>query len=222
MKLKNFEKHFDKTILQRGKNYYYDGAVLSVEKISENEYTAEVEGSEIYEVTVEIDDNGHIDDISCDCPYDMGEYCKHEAAVLYALRDRSSSMSKTAVKKPNLPQLLEKCSNTQLVEIILEHAKEDKNFRNLLLMKLSENSDSDSIVSDFKRISDAYFKGRSDIDDVFTAGRLLIDKTEKLNSSVDKVKIYEEIISILEYGIENPYDYYYDEESWELFEMIDE
>lgn len=222
MNLKNFKEYFDNTILQRGKNYYHDGAVLSIEKISENEYTAEVDGSEIYEVTVEMDDNGNIYDISCDCPYDMGEYCKHEAAVLYTLRDRIVSMSKNTVKKSNLPQLLGKCSNTQLVEIILEHAKEDKNFRNFLRMKLSEDSDSNSIISDFKRISDIYFQGRSDIDNVFKAGKLLIDKTEKLSSSVDKVKIYTEIISMLEYGIENSYDYDYDEESWELFEIIDE
>lgn len=222
MKLKNFEENFDKTILQRGKNYYHDGAVLSIEKISENEYTAEVEGNEIYEITVEIDDNGNIDDISCDCPYDMGIYCKHEAAVLYALRDRTVMESKPTVKKSNLPKLLEKCNNVQLVEIILEHAKEDKSFGNYLCMKLSESSDSDSIISDFKCISDMYFKGHSDVNDVLKAGKLLADKTEKLNFFIDKIRIYAEVISILEYGIENSYDYDYDEESWELFETIDE
>ena len=116
MNLKNFEEYFDNTILQRGKNYYHDGAALSIEKVSENEYTAEVDGSEIYEVTAEMDDNGNIYDINCDCPYDMGEYCKHEAAVLYALRDSMLRASKPTVKKSNLPQLLGKCSNTQLME----------------------------------------------------------------------------------------------------------
>ena len=81
-------------------------------------------------------------------------------------------------------------------------------------MKLSESSDSNSIISDFKRISDMYFKGRSDINDVLRAGELLLDKTEKLNSSIDKIRIYAEVMSMLKYGIENPYDYYYDEESW--------
>ncbi|MDE6005878.1 MAG: SWIM zinc finger family protein [Oscillospiraceae bacterium] len=222
MNLKNFEENFDKTILQRGKNYYHDGAVLSIEKIFENEYTAEVEGYALYNVTVEMDDNGNIDDITCDCPYDMGEYCKHEAAVLYALRDSTVKTGKSNVKKSDLPQLLGKCSDTQLVEIILEHAKEDKSFGNYLCMKLSENSDSNSIVSDFRHISDIYFKGRSDVNDVLKAGRLLVDKTEKLNSSIDKIRIYTEVISILEHGIENSYDYDYDEESWELFETIND
>lgn len=220
MNLKNFEEYFDIKILQRGKNYYFDGAVLSIEMISKNEYTAEVEGCEIYEVTVKMNDNGDIKEISCDCPYDLGEYCKHEAAVLYALRDKNVRIINTTVNKSTLPQLLGKCNNTQLVEIILEHAKEDKSFANYLSMKLSESSDSNSIISDFKRISDIYFKGRSDIEDVLKAGRLFIDKTEKLSSCVEKVQVYAEVITMLENDIENSYDYNYDEESWELFETI--
>lgn len=220
MNLKNFEEYFDTKILKRGKDYYRDGAVLSIEKISENEYTAEVEGSEIYDVTVEIDDDGEIYDISCDCPYDMSEYCKHEAAVLYALRDSMVRAGKSTVKKSNLPQLLGKCNNVQLVEIILEHAKEDKSFGSYLRMKLSETSDSNSIISDFKRISDTYFKRHSDIDDVLKAGRLLVDKTENLSSSVDKIRVYAEIITMLENDIEEDCNSGYDEESLELFETI--
>ncbi|MDE5582720.1 MAG: SWIM zinc finger family protein [Ruminococcus sp.] len=220
MNLKNFEEYFDGTILQRGRNYYKNGAVLSIEKIDENEYTAEVDGSEIYDVSVEMDDYGNIYDISCDCPYDMGAYCKHEAAVLYALRERNIKITQSSAKKLNLPQLLGKCSSAQLAEIILEHAKEDKGFGNYLCMKLSETSDTNSIISDFKRISDTYFKRRSDIDDVLKAGRLLIEKTEKLASAVDKVQIYAEIILMLENDIEDACNNGYDEESWELFETI--
>ena len=32
MNLNDFEDYFDTTILKRGKNYYHDGAVLSIEK----------------------------------------------------------------------------------------------------------------------------------------------------------------------------------------------
>lgn len=220
MNLKNFEEYFDAKILKRGQNYYHDGAVLSIEKISENEYTADVEGSELYEVTVEMDDDGRIYDISCDCPYDMGDYCKHEAAVLYALRDKSTKIIQSTVKQSNLPQLLGKCSLNQLVEIILEHANEDKSFANYLRMKLSENSDSSSIITDFKHISDTYFRCHHDIDSVLKAGDLLIDKTEKLESSVDKIKVYAEIITMLEADIEEDCNNGYDEESWELFETI--
>lgn len=222
MNLKNFEEYFDTKILKRGKNYYYDGAVLSIEKVADNEYTADVEGSEIYEVTMEMNKDGEIYDINCDCPYDMGEYCKHEAAVLYALRDKNSRIIQSSVKQSSLPQLLGKCSPDQLVEIILEHAKKDKSFGNYLKMKLSDSSDSNSIISDFKHISDTYFKGRSDIEDVLKAGKLLIDKTENLNSSIDKIRVYAEMIIMLENDIEDACNSGYDEESWELFEIIDD
>ena len=35
------------------------------------EWVAEVEGSEVYSVTVEISDSGGIMDAFCDCPYDL-------------------------------------------------------------------------------------------------------------------------------------------------------
>jgi len=38
-------------------------------------------------VTVHLDDDREVEDISCTCPYDWGEHCKHEVASLYALRD---------------------------------------------------------------------------------------------------------------------------------------
>ena len=53
------------------------------------------------------------------------------------------------------------------------------------------------------------------------AGDLLIEKTEKLNSSMDKIRVYAEIITMLENDIEDACNSGYDEESWELFETID-
>jgi uncharacterized Zn finger protein len=45
-----------------------------------------VDGSEIYEVEVRLDEDGEILDIAYDCPYDWGEICKHQVAVLLAVR----------------------------------------------------------------------------------------------------------------------------------------
>ena len=47
-------------------------------------YEVEVEGTDIYLVEVKLDSNNNIVGTSCDCPYDMGEYCKHQVAVFYA------------------------------------------------------------------------------------------------------------------------------------------
>ena len=225
MTLNDFEKDFSKTILQRGKKYYISGAVQSVKKVAENTYHAEVDGSDLYEVTVELDAAKRVTNISCDCPYDMEAYCKHEAAVLYLLREHIESLQNETLKSTKsteLLQLLEKCSHAQLVEIIQEHAKSDKTFANYLRMQLSANADAGSIVSNFKRIVRFYFCGRSFLADVIKAGELFVEKTEQLSSAVKKVHAYAEVIDMLEMSIEKQEDSYdfNDEDSWELFHPI--
>lgn len=78
---------FSPRILDRGYAYFIDGTVHDIEK-SEFGYTAVVEGSRPYHVEVELDDDGTLVDADCDCPYAMdGNWCKHEAALMYALED---------------------------------------------------------------------------------------------------------------------------------------
>ena len=87
MNLDDFEDYIDPYItLMRGADYYSEGSVLSLEETSPNTYSAKVAGSKVYEVIVHLDDDREVEDISCTCPYDWGEHCKHEVAVLYALR----------------------------------------------------------------------------------------------------------------------------------------
>lgn len=78
MNLHNFESCIDKRIVARGYDYYKNYCVISVEEPEKNVYVAEVEGSELYTVEVELDDQEEIADSQCDCPYDWGEYCKRQ------------------------------------------------------------------------------------------------------------------------------------------------
>ncbi|NDL67800.1 SWIM zinc finger family protein [Anaerotalea alkaliphila] len=87
MHLNDFEKHIDPRILERGRDYYTSGAVLDLEEMEENSYEAEVEGTDLYTVWVDLDGDGEILETACDCPYEMGEYCKHQVAVFLALRN---------------------------------------------------------------------------------------------------------------------------------------
>ncbi|MGB4407227.1 MAG: SWIM zinc finger family protein [Sphaerochaeta sp.] len=92
MNLDDFEDDIEPAItLIRGEGYYLDGSVLSLEMPYPNHYSAKVAGSRIYQVTLVLDDDREIEEIACTCPYDWGEYCKHEVAVLYALRDQLAS-----------------------------------------------------------------------------------------------------------------------------------
>ena len=80
---------FREHILARGELYYYDGAVQELEK-TEHGYHAVVEGTEDYEVDIEMED-GQICEMYCTCPYaDDGNNCKHMAAPLVQSRRKKS------------------------------------------------------------------------------------------------------------------------------------
>lgn len=87
LNVSDFEAHISDIILERGWDYYRNDRVKSIEKDSRNTYTAIVAGTEDYKVTVKVGENGEIESADCDCPYDMGPYCKHKVAVFYSLRD---------------------------------------------------------------------------------------------------------------------------------------
>jgi len=82
---------FPPHIWQRGQNYYRDGNILDI-RYHGNCATAEIEGAEIYHVSVALDERtNRIEDFSCDCPYgEDGTPCKHLAALLCALEDTNN------------------------------------------------------------------------------------------------------------------------------------
>jgi uncharacterized Zn finger protein len=84
MQYNTFTKEIHALILQRGREYFRQGAVLNLTETADG-WTAEVEGQEPYHVAI----TGHDQPVEwfCDCPHDHGPVCKHVAAVLYAIRD---------------------------------------------------------------------------------------------------------------------------------------
>lgn len=78
----NWQKLFASHILERGYDYYCDGAVENIE-IGRDDIRADVVGTEDYEVEISLND-GKVTDMYCSCPYaEGGNNCKHMAAVLY-------------------------------------------------------------------------------------------------------------------------------------------
>lgn len=77
--LKNFEKLFSGQFLERGRDYYKEGAVKNVLKEG-NTITANVQGNALYRVSIDL----KTEEMECSCPCDFN--CKHMAAVLYSLR----------------------------------------------------------------------------------------------------------------------------------------
>ncbi len=97
MKLSDFERHIDSTILSRGENYYLSGCVDDIEEIDHGIWQADVFGTDNYQVRLHLKNDNEISSTGCDCPYDWGPICKHEVAALFALREQKSG--KMAGKK---------------------------------------------------------------------------------------------------------------------------
>ena len=68
----------------RGFDYYEDNLVLDLKKISEDIYTAKVEGTKTYDVVVDLN---HPLKSSCSCPFTEGNHkiCKHMIAVAFSV-----------------------------------------------------------------------------------------------------------------------------------------
>ena len=119
--LNNFDNQITGAVLKRGNQYYEDGNVVEISESSEGFWNAEVEGSEFYEVEVQLHKDDEIIDSSCDCPYD-GDICKHVIAVLYTIREEkviNIDVSETkAQKKLSFQDLLEKITLKEYKEFI--------------------------------------------------------------------------------------------------------
>ena len=77
-----WERLFRSHILKRGYDYYTDDKVR-INNIDEHRIEACVEGSEAYDVEIDIEECNIIG-MECTCPYAAGgNNCKHMAAVLY-------------------------------------------------------------------------------------------------------------------------------------------
>lgn len=137
--LKPWEYLFKTHILARGWDYYENGAVSSLERTGTG-YKATVEGSYDYEVGVEIYDNEVID-MFCDCPYaEDGNYCKHMAAVLYELEEKSAQMISEVRENPSdikteLENVIKNIDESKVRNILLEFALKDNSLQNHILTK---------------------------------------------------------------------------------------
>ena len=137
--LKPWEYLFKTHILSRGWDYYENGAVSSLEK-TETGYKATVEGSYDYEVEVEIYDN-EVVDMFCDCPYaEDGNYCKHMAAVLYEIEEKSAQMTSEVRENPadiktELENVIKNIDESEVRKLLLELALKDDSLQNQILTK---------------------------------------------------------------------------------------
>lgn len=140
-------------ILERGRDYFRNGHVVSFEEIEPGEYEAVVEGTDNYIVNFKVID-GNIEDHSCTCPYDYGSICKHiMAAVLYLQKEtgeirlfgnKSKKERKSAVKKntvaEQIDKLLDSVTHDDLKVFIRRKCISDPSFRRQVMSGLMYKS----------------------------------------------------------------------------------
>ena len=144
--LDQFKQIIDETILNRGLSYYKSGAVENFIKINNNEYEANVSGSEFYTVHLSIK-NQIITTHQCDCPFESGLVCKHIVAVIFHLlkedkqidpeESKKSSSKNTKPVNQQVQDILNVISHQELKDFVLENAVSDKKFRNHVLVSFN-------------------------------------------------------------------------------------
>ncbi|MDR2267380.1 MAG: hypothetical protein LBE09_07375 [Christensenellaceae bacterium] len=137
MNLNDFENFVNDSVLERGRKYKKQGKVAEL-SCDNNVYSALVEGTECYNVTIQVDNANQIVEHNCTCPYNMTNICKHEVAVLYAIRDGLDEPRATKAKKPrtsskekptkeqSIKDAIAYLSRQELEEILLRRAENDK------------------------------------------------------------------------------------------------
>jgi hypothetical protein len=194
MTIDNFEKHINPAILERGRNYFNDGLVGDLEE-DDHTWTAEVYGSEDYQVAITLNEQGEICEHSCDCPYD-GTLCKHVAAVCYAVREEtakhltiSSEEISVKAKKGTFENLLNRINMNEYKDFIRRHAAQDKNFKTRFELFFSNKGSNVDIERKYGDLIRKLVRKYSDhgFIDYRATGRLSSDMNKLLNDGSDMI-----------------------------------
>ena len=130
----DWQKYFDKSILDRGYAYYNNNEIICVLK-NKNQVTAKVSGSETYEVNIDLDD---LSSMRCSCPYSKGgNKCKHLAAVLFAIDDHKYEEMQVKEERKedeyDIERMVNECDELFLRYFLSEIIKDNKNIKTINL-----------------------------------------------------------------------------------------
>lgn len=201
--MEDWKSLFQAHILARGLDYYKSEAVKDIER-TETGYCATVEGTEDYEVEIEIRD-GRICDMECSCPYAKGgSYCKHMAAVLYEIEESQEYEieEEEVQEKPGkaweekyqdsrseLRSVIDGIPEEELRNLIEHMALENESLRNQILTRYSANISGKQMVRLKKEVGDiAYrYSDRSGFVDWRNAGGYISEMEAFLCDKVEAV-----------------------------------
>ena len=169
-----WETYFQKRILDRGYDYYFDERVEDL-RINSNRIKAVVSGTDFYHVEIKLNGN-QIIGMSCDCPYAQdGHNCKHMAAVLYEWQLR--------VTHPEIDssQLVEDASEEDVRSFLVKMLENNPNLVESFKHYTQNEISLDTMIDDLEGVCDSYSDGYDYIDYEFSR-----DFCENYEDAVDK------------------------------------
>ena len=191
----NWEKLFAPHILERGYDYYREGAVKDI-RVNGSTMEATVEGSEEYTVSIEWE-KGKIADMECTCPYaEDGAYCKHMAAVLYAHEDdlyekNGSSSADRAVQTLTYEQLQDqvgKADPALVDKFLTDILWKNEAYRQRFLAFLHPEEQGKHLIASAKRRLDEIADAAGWYDgyiDYYAASRFIAEIDEWMDEEID-------------------------------------
>lgn len=169
-----WETYFQKRILDRGYDYYFDERVEDL-RINSNRIKAVVNGTDFYHVEIKLNGNKIIG-MSCDCPYAQDEHnCKHMAAVLYEWQLR--------VTHPEIDssQLVEDASEEDVRSFLIQVLGDNPNLVESFKHYTQNEISLDTMIDDLEGVCDSYSDGYHYIDYEFSR-----DFCDNYKDAVDK------------------------------------
>lgn len=169
-----WETYFQKRILNRGYDYYFDDRVEDL-RINSNRIKAVVNGTDFYHVEIKLNGNKIIG-MSCDCPYAQDEHnCKHMAAVLYEWQLR--------VTHPEIDssQLVEDASEEDVRSFLIQVLDDNPNLVETFKQYTQNEFSLTTMIDDLKGVCDSYSDGYHYIDYEFSR-----DFCDNYEDAVDK------------------------------------
>ena len=94
LNLIDLNKSVPSHIFKRGKSYFQNGKVKHIKQSKSNttKFHAEVLGTEIYLVQLEVNNQLDILSSNCECPYTQTDFCKHQVALCLAIHNSVSDL----------------------------------------------------------------------------------------------------------------------------------
>ncbi|MDI6767511.1 MAG: SWIM zinc finger family protein [Bacteroidota bacterium] len=162
----NLFKYAGEPSYSRGVEYYEDGHVLNI-SVESDEVLGVVQGEYTYHVHLWEKDNDL--EYSCSCPFfkENAAFCKHCVAVGLAYLNSSEEISSSNAKSniiqtttdEDIKTYIEKLDKSDLVALIVDHAKEDKQLRDKLKLRVAASGKIIHLPAFKRSIDDAVGSG---------------------------------------------------------------